>query len=121
MAFPADPAGAVTIGVAGLADMVDVPKWGGGDASWDDRMLPGNGRRSWTPSLQDVDCQYVNCVGCAPMEVFGVAPVAELSRTLATCLSNQSCPAVDYMTCWEKLEAMSDDSYDSYEGSSGIL
>ena len=29
-------------------------------------MLPGNGRRMWT---QDVDCQYVNYVGCAPMEV----------------------------------------------------
>ena len=36
MAFPADPAGAVTIGVAGLADVVDVPKCGGGDVRWDD-------------------------------------------------------------------------------------
>ena len=45
MAFPADPAGAVTVGVAGLADVVDVPECGGGDARWDDRILPGNWSR----------------------------------------------------------------------------
>ena len=73
-------------------------------------MLSGNGCRAWTPSLQDVDCQYANYVGCAPMEVSGVAPVAECSGSLATCSSDQLCPVVDYMTCWEKLEAMSDNS-----------
>ena len=130
MVFPADLTGAVTIGVAPMAvggiairnsnpadpvGAVTVGVGGGGDVSWADRMLPGNGRHVWTPSLQGVDCQYVNYVGCAPMEVSGVAQLAECSGTLATCSSDQSCPAVDYMTCWEKLEAMSDDSYDSYE------
>ena len=43
MTFPADPAGAVAVGVAGLVNVVDVPKCGGGDVSWDDRMLLGNG------------------------------------------------------------------------------
>ena len=69
--------------------------------------------RAWTPSQQDVDRQYVNSMGCAPMEVSGVASVAEYSGSLSTCLSDQSCPAADYMTCWEKLKAMSDDSYNS--------
>ena len=32
---------------------------------------------------------------------------------LSACSSDQSCPAADYMTCWETPEAMSDDSYDS--------
>ena len=41
------------------------------------------------------------------------------SGSLSTCSSDQLCPAVQYMTCWEKLEAMSDDSYDSYEGADG--
>ena len=104
--------------MAGLADAVDVPKCGGGDVSWDDRMLPGNGRLAWTPSQQDVDRQYANYVGCAPMDV-SVAPVAECFGSLLNCSSNQSCPAVHYMICWDKLEAMSDDSYDSYEGVDG--
>ena len=33
-----------------------------------------------------------------------------------TCSSDNSCAVTDYMTCWEKLEAMSDASYDSYGG-----
>ena len=36
-----------------------------------------------------------------------------------TCLSADSVPVTDYMTGWEKLEAMSDDSYDSYQGVDG--
>ena len=48
-----------------------------------------------------------------------MAPVAECSGSLVACSSDQSCPVVDYMTCWEKHEAMSDDSYDSYEGVDG--
>ena len=52
-------------------------------------------------------------VGCALMEVSGVAPVAEYSGSLSTCLSEQLCSVVDYVICWEKLKAMSDDSYDS--------
>ena len=55
MTFPADPAGAVTVGVAGRTDVVDVLKCGGGDIDWNDRMLPGNGHQTWTPSQQDVD------------------------------------------------------------------
>ena len=54
---------AVAVGVAGLADVVDVPKCGGGDVGWDDQMLPGNWHRAWTPSQQDVDCQYVKLCG----------------------------------------------------------
>ena len=50
-----------------------------------------------------------------------MAPAAECSGSLATCSSEESCPVVNYMTCWEKLEAMSDDSYDSYEGADGPL
>ena len=82
-------------------------------------MLPGNGRHMSTPSQPDVDRQYANYVDCASMEVSGVAPVAECSGSLPTCSSDLSCPAVDYMTWWDKLEAMSDDSYDSYEGVDG--
>ena len=104
MTFLADPAGAVAVGVAGLAEVVDVPKCGSGDVGWNDQMLPGNGRRSWTPSQQDVDFQYVNYVGCALMEVSGVVLVAECSGSLSTCLSDQLCPAVDYMTCWENFK-----------------
>ena len=66
-----------------------------------------------------MDHQYVKYVGCAPMEVSGVAPVAECSGSLSTCSSDQSCPTMACITCWDKFEAMSDDSYDSYEGVDG--
>ena len=42
MVFPAYLAGVVTVGVNGLADVVDDPECGSGDVRWDDRMLPGN-------------------------------------------------------------------------------
>ena len=117
MAFATDPAGAVTVGVTGLADGVDVLECSGGDVRWDDRMLPENWYCTGTPIVQDGDCQFVNYVGCATMEVSCVA--AECSGSLSTCLFDQLCPVVKYMTCWEKIEAMSDDSYDSYEGADG--
>ena len=99
MTFPADPAGAVAVGVAGLVNVVDVPKCGG-DVSWDDRMLPGNGRRTWTHTAGR---ELLVCWRCL-VEVSGGAPVAGCSGSLSTCSSNQSCPAVDYMTCWENLK-----------------
>ena len=113
MTFPADPPGAVTVGVAGRADVVGVPKCGGGDVGWDDRLLPGNGRQGCGSSV----CQL--CRLCSDGDVCGVVPVAEYSGSLPTGSSDRSCPAVDYMTCWDKLEAMSDDSYDCYEGVDG--
>ena len=58
---------------------------------------------------------YAHSVGCAPMEVSCVAPAAECSGYLSICSSDQSCPVITYMTCWEKLDVMCDDSYDSYE------
>ena len=103
MKFPGDPAGAVAIGVADLADVVDVSRGGSGHVGWDDQTLPGDGRRTWIPSQQDVDRQYVSYVGCAPMQVSGEAPVAGCSGSLLACLSDLSCPAADYVTCWEKL------------------
>ena len=62
VAFPADPAGVITVGVTGLADVVDVPECDGGDVCSDYRMLSGDWCRAKTPILQDVDCQYVNSV-----------------------------------------------------------
>ena len=47
------------------------------------------------------------------MQVSGVALVAGCCGSLSAYSSDLSCPAADYMTCWKKLEAMSDDSYDS--------
>ena len=85
MTFPADPAGAVAVGVADLADMVDVSKCGSGHVGWDDRTLSGDGRRTWIPSSQDVDRQYLCYVGCAPRQVSGVAPVAGCSGSLSAC------------------------------------
>ena len=116
MTFPADPAGAVTIGVADRTKVVDVLKCGSGGVGWDDRMLPIYRRHTWTPSQQDVDRRYANYVGYAPMEVSEVVPVAGCFGSLLTGLPDQLCSAQYYMTCWDKLEAMSDDSYDSYEG-----
>ena len=98
---------------------MDVPESDGGDVRWDDRMLPGDWCLARTPILQDMDCQCVNSVSRVPIDVYCAALAAECSSSLATCSSDQSCPLVDYMTCWEKLEAMSDDSYDSYEGVDG--
>ena len=57
MTFPVDPAWAVTVGVAGRADVVDVPRCGGGDVSWDEccpemgviRGLPVS--RMWIASM----------------------------------------------------------------------
>ena len=113
MTFLSDPAGAVAVGVADLADVVDVSRCGSGHVGWDDRTLPGDGHRTWIPSQQDVDRQYVSYVGCAPMQMSGLVPVAGCSGSLSACSPDLSCPAADYVTCWEKLEAMSDDSYDS--------
>ena len=92
--------------MAGLADVVGVSKCGSGHVGWDDRTLPGDARHTWITSQQDVDHQCVSYVGCAPIHVSGVAPVAGCSGSLSACSSDQSCPAVDYMTCWERLEAM---------------
>ena len=37
-------------------------------------------------------------VGCVLINVYCAAPAAECSGSYATCLSDQSCPVVDYMT-----------------------
>ena len=39
--------------------------------------------------------------------------------SLVTCSSENLRPVTDYMSCWEKLEAMSDASYESYGGVDG--
>ena len=86
---------------------------------WGDRTSPGVWCRAGALHRRDVDCQYVGCVCCDPVGVDCAAPAAGCSGSLVTCLSADSVPVTDYMTCWEKLEAISDASYDSYEGVDG--
>ena len=124
MAFPADSAGVVTVGVASLADagmvtvgvtdladavslaspidIVDGPEYSGGVISWGDRLSPGVWCRERTQIQNDLDCQYVNYVSCDPVGMGCTVPADGCTGSFGTLLSGPLCPVTDYMTYWEK-------------------
>ena len=115
-AFPANLAGLTTMGVTEVTDVVCSPESGSDVVMWDDHMSPGAWCHAGARSRCDVDCQYMGCVGCDPVSVDCAGPAAGCSGSQGTCPSDDSVPVTDYMTCWEKLEAMSEARYDSFEG-----
>ena len=119
MAFPADPAGVVTVGVASLADagmitvgVTDVAdtapvdsagvlKYGGGvNISCGDRLSPG----VWCQN--DLNSQFVNSVRCDPVGMSYTVSSDGSTGPFGTWLSGLMCPVTDYMTYWERLEAL---------------
>ena len=60
----------------------------------------------------DLDCQYVNYVGCDPIGLDYAVPADGYTGSLGMLLSGPLCPVTDGMTYHEKIEALVGDSYD---------
>ena len=142
MAFPSDPAGVVTVGVAPLADAgmvtigvtdladaravsladagmafpadpaADGLEYCGGGISCGDRVSPGVWCRERTQIQNDLDCQHVNYVSCDPVGMGCTVQADGCTGSFGTLLSGPLCPITDDMTYWEKLDALGGDSYD---------
>ena len=138
MAFPADPAGVVTIGVASLANaelatvgvtdladdgvwlhaapvaVVNGPEHRADVICWGDQTSPGVWSRTETKVEMEAESQHIDCVCCVPMGRDCSVPAVGRSGSFGTCLPDLPCLVADDMTCWERLEALGDDSYYCY-------
>ena len=126
MAFPADPAGAVAVGVASLADaeLVTTGVTNGVDAT------PMNDRNSYGshdgPVLTDMWCggeilirndwpdMLIGSVNYDPLDVKYAMLADNHGKVFGKFSSDQVCPVVPEMHDWERREALGDMIVDRY-------
>ena len=65
----------------------------------------------------DAESQHIKCVCCVLIDRDCSVPADGCSGSFGTCLTDPPCLVVVDVTCWERLEALCEDSYDCYGGS----